>query len=119
METHVYEYTGEPNKGLIIVHPGVRGQFGDIVPGSIWCWSHATWENIPDSWYAREGELRAEITEEWRHIRRGNRSAFTSPPLAGWVRKYCAHRGWRVPDMGDRHDVFRFIRNVEDSKPVR
>lgn len=119
MKDHVYGCPSDPNDGLVIVHPGVPDGFGGVVPGVIWCWSHVTWEPIPDSWHDLEELLRAEIETEWRHIRADDQLVFQSPRLAALFGEYCGHRGWRRPDMGDRYNVFRFMDDLKERAPVR
>lgn len=116
---HEHRCPSEPNIGLIIVHVGVPDSFGGVIPGSIWCWLHGTWESISDTWYDREQMLRDEVTEEWRNIRRTDRLVFQSPDLSAWITKYAEHRGWKVPDMTDRYSVFGFMRSLKERKPVR
>lgn len=115
----LYRCDAKPNVGLILVTTGRSNGFGGIVPGVIWCWSHGGWDPIPDAWHDREEMLRDEISEEWRYIRRNDRTVFRSPELIGWVTGYCEHRGWRKPDFGDRYKVFRFMEDLEREKPLR
>lgn len=117
---HVYGYPNEPNKGHIIVHPGERGQFGGATRGTIWCWRHGSWEDIPETWYAREEALRKEVTEEWRRIQSTEDwPALHADPLVSAIVKYGDHRGWRKPDPKNRHEIFRFFDWMEDGVPVR
>lgn len=118
-ETHIYECPSKPNRGLVVVHAGIPNGFGGVIPGAIWCWSHSTWESIPDGWFDREAMLREEILTEWPHIKSCDRYGFQSQPLTGWITRYCGHRGWRKPDADNLHDVHRFMRNLEEGKPLR
>ncbi|MBD3004632.1 hypothetical protein [Streptomyces sp. 5-10] len=118
MTEHVYECPTEPNKGLIATIISEPSRFTQP-NNSIWCWSCRSWEPVPDAWYEREEMLRTEVKEEWEYIRRNDKSVFQSAPLTGRIAEYCWHRGWKAPDPKDRYDMFQFIRNMEERKPVR
>lgn len=116
-EEHVYECPSAPNEGLRIVHMDKPDGFGGVIPGSIWCWHHGTWDLIPEWWSKREAELRTEVLEkydQWQEKQTGKVSLvpFTST-LGERMAQYANLRGIKVPNMEERYEVFRFADTVK------
>ena len=111
---HLYECPGPPNDDLRIVHWDRPTQFGGVFPGTIWCWSHGAWEDIPDDVRLREAQLRKVIRgtfARWQHRQHESLPQLIRfPPLLGeQITEYTTLLGWKRPDMNDRYTVFRFI----------
>ena len=111
---HLYECPSPPNDSLRIVNLDVPDGFGGVISGSIWCWSHGTWEPIPDDTRLRESQLRRVIQEtfaRWQHRQHESLPQLIRfPPLLGeQIAEYATLLGWKCPDMNERYEVFRFI----------
>jgi hypothetical protein len=108
-EKHDYGQPFQEGEHPIILLGGGSSDLS-LPDGAIWCWRHDRREGIPESWRVRERLLRQGVIEEWTRVRREHGLlAFQSPLLTGWVTSYCQHRGWRLVDVKDRYDMFRFI----------
>lgn len=99
-----------PNRGDTIVLPDQRTSWGEIHEGSIWCWSHSTWEPIPDEWRRTEAHLKRQILAEWAALRRVPGQIVTpSDAMEELMTRYCQHAQYQRPDSGDLYQLFRLI----------
>lgn len=112
---HVYQCPALPDRGLVLIHGDIYQTWlpgTPVVPGSIWCWRHNGWEDIPPHWRAREELLRFRIIIEWNTT--AQHDPHTGPVITDLITRYCHNNGWLLPDLDDRCAVMAFVTAMKD-----
>lgn len=120
MADHIHECPSGANKGMRIVLEDQVSTFGEVSLGSMWCWSHAKWEEIPAWWREEHKQTRILILLGWSEKKFDYKTGKTAYPegFEESIRKYCALTSWFVPDISNISEIRRFVDDVA-SQPWR
>lgn len=104
-----------PNRGMKIIHKDMKQTWlpGEpVIQGTLWCWSHCTWEQIPQEWREEEKRLRERVLYLIRV------SPAITEGLTKTVHAYCLHTRGVTPDLNDREELIRILHTITEERWV-